>query len=348
MERLGSRDNPCTSLPEAKRLLRDLKNRLDRTSSEARKKTLRQLLDEFELGWTDPTGKVFPPILRGAPKTLAYKKRHLQRIRQDFPLPLHTKVADIKKSDIRKFLSLYNEASAEHYNHALTLVRDIFRYAIEDEMIVDSPVDGIKYRKREDAITRLIPSWAEFEAIVESIRSQRFADTAKDSADLVEFMGAAGLGQAECAALTWGDINFTSSTISTIRKKTRTAFTIPLYPQVRPLLERMASEREEPLLPSDPVFSVKDAKKALESACKRLGLPFYSPRAFRRMFITRCVELGINVQLIADWQGHRDGGSLILKKYARHSKGHAAAMAARLTPPTTAENVIPMNKEAVQ
>lgn len=346
MERLGSDESPCTSLPEARRLLRDLKNRLDKVESNSRKKTLKQLLDEFELGGKDAGGKPFEPILRGAPKTLAYKKRHLKKIRENFPAPLHARVGDIKKSDIRKFLTHYNEASAEHYNHALTLVRDVFRYAVEDGMIGDSPVEGIKYRKREDEVTRLIPSWSEFEMIVTSIRSQRFADTARESADLVEFMGAAGLGQAECAALKWGDVNFRSSTITTIRKKTSTQFSIPLYPQVRPLLERMNSEREEPLLPSDPVFKVKDAKKALEAACKRLGLPAYSSRAFRRMFITRCVELGINVQLIADWQGHRDGGALILKKYARTSKGHAEAMAALLVAPTAAENIIPLPPQA--
>lgn len=346
MERLGTREHPCSSLPEAKRLLRDLKNRLDRTDTEARKKTLLQLLNEFENGGTDSKGKAFPPILRGAPKTLAYKKRHLKRMRTDFPLPLHTRVADIKKGDIRRFLAHFNDASAEQYNHALTLIRDLFRFAVDDGMISDSPVDGLKYRKREDEITRLIPSWEEFEAIVTSIRSQRFADTATASADLIEFMGLAGLGQAECAALKWGDINFITSTISTIRVKTRTAFSIPLYPQVRPLLDRMNIEREEPKLPTDPVFSVKDAKKALEAACNRLSLPSYSSRAFRRMFITRCVELGINVQLIADWQGHKDGGALILKKYARNSKGHAAAMASLLTAPTPASNVIPMKASA--
>ena len=346
MERLGTKETPCTSLPEARRLLRDLKNRLDRTDVEARKKSLLQLLNEFEYGGKDAGGKEFPPILRGAPKTIAYKKRHLKRIRTDFPAPLHTRVGDIKKGDIRKFLAHYNDASAEQYNHALTLIRDIFRYAVDDEMVADSPVEGIKYRKREDDITRLIPSWEEFTAIVGSIRGQRFADTATESADLIEFMGLAGLGQAECAALKWGDINFITNTISTIRVKTRTAFEIPLYPQALPLLTRMNEEREDPRLPTDSVFAVKDAKKALDAACKRLGFPAYSPRAFRRMFIRRCGELGINVQLIADWQGHKDGGALILKKYFRNSKGHAAAMAALLTTPTTATNVIPIGSAA--
>ena len=346
MERLGTTKKPCTSLPEAKRLLRELKNRLDRTDIESRKKSIQQLFTEFELGGKDAGGKAFLPILRGAPKTLAYKKRHLARMRKDFPLSLNSRVGDVKKSDIRKFFTHYNEAGVEQYNHALTLIREVFQYAVDDGMIDDSPVDGIKYRKREDDITRLIPSWEEFQAIVGSIRRQRFADTAKESADLIEFMGLAGLGQAECAALKWGDINFHSSKITTIRRKTRTQFEIPIYPQLRPLLIRMNEEREEPKLPTDAVFSVKDAKKALDAACKRLALPSYSSRAFRRMFITRCIEVGIDVQKVADWQGHKDGGALILKKYARTSKEHGDAMAALLTAPTPATNVIQITAAA--
>jgi len=341
MDRLGTKETTCTSLPEARRLLRDLKNRLDRTNIEARKKSLLQLLNEFENGGKDAGGKEFPPILRGAPKTLAYKKRHLKRIRKDFPAPLHTRVGDIKKGDVRKFLAHYNDASAEEYNHALTLIRDIFRYAVDDEMVADSPVEGIKYRKREDDITRLIPSWEEFIAIVESIRAQKYADTAGESGDLIEFMGLAGLGQGECAGLRWCDINFTSDIITIIRKKTGVEFTIPIYPQVRDLLKTMKEARTDEE-PTADVFKVKNPKKSLEAACRRLKLPDYTARSFRRMFITRCLELGIDPQTIAKWQGHRDGGTLILKVYGSVSQKHQKDMAARLTTPTTATNVIPI------
>ncbi len=47
------------------------------------------------------------------------------------------------------------------------------------------------------------------------------------------------------------------------------------------------------------VFRVKDPKIALDNACKRLNLPNYSARAFRRTFITRALELGIDAQTIA-------------------------------------------------
>ena len=322
IQALGTRNAPCTSLPEAKRLLREHRNNLDRVEQVARRKTFSQLLEEFQ------------KVMAGSKATLKYKKRYLGKLKADFPVPLNTRVGEIKKSHVIQFMAHFKASTADHYNHVLTLVREVFQYAVDDQMISISPVEGIKYSKRQANVKRLIPSWAEFERIVESIRSQVLADTADDSANLVEFMGKAGLGQAECAGLHWQDINFNSGEILVIRQKTRAEFSIPIYPTVRPLLERMDKARGEERTPTDKVFKVRDPKKALQSACQRLGLPAYSPRAFRRMFISRCLHThGIDVQTIAAWQGHKDGGQLILRTYARASREHQQDMAKRIVAP---------------
>jgi len=323
---LGTRNAPCTSLPEAKRLLRECRNNLDRVEHVATRKTFGQLLEEFQ------------KVMAGSEATLKYKRRYLGQLKADFPVPLNTRVGDIKKSQVVQFLAKFKASTADHYNHVLTLVREVFQYAADDQMITVSPVEGIKYRRRQATVKRLIPSWEEFEQIVASVRAQVLADTAKESADLIEFMGKAGLGQAECAGLRWQDINFKSEQILLIRQKTRAEFKIPLYPMVRPLLERMDAEREGDRDPTEKVFKVRDPKKALASACTRLKLPQYSPRAFRRMFISRCLhDLGIDVQTIASWQGHKDGGQLILRTYARASDKHQREMAKRLVDPSNAE-----------
>ena len=52
------------------------------------------------------------------------------------------------------------------------------------------------------------------------------------------------------------------------------------------------------------------------------------------MFISRCLhELGIDVQTIASYQGHQDGGQLILRTYARASREHQQKMAKRIVAP---------------
>ena len=319
MQRLGTEHSPCSSLPEAKRLLKVLKTALETTEVKARKKTLAQILKEFRAN------------LGGAEKTRANKNRQLDRMEKEFPLPLSTLITEIKKTDLMRFMAQYDDGvMVDRYNAIMTVVRDVFAYAVDDKAIASSPALGMKYKKEKDSIKRLTPSFDQFLAIVESIRSQPLADTAKDSADLVEFMGLAGLGTAECDDLKWRDINFETNTISVIRMKTSTEFSIPIYPQLRPLLVRMNEERDKDKKPSDKVFKVRDPKKSLASACDRLGYPPYSPRAFRRLFITRCLELGIDPQTIAQWQGHRDGGQLILRVYGRVSQQHQHLMATRL------------------
>jgi hypothetical protein len=57
-------------------------------------------------------------------------------------------------------------------------------------------------------------------------------------------------------------------------------------------------------------------------------------------FITRAIELGVDVKVIAEWQGHRDGGKLILDTYSHVNRAHSQRMAALMSDGSSAENVI--------
>ena len=198
----------------------------------------------------------------------------------------------------------------------------MFALAVRDRIIATSPAQHLKYLKRETPI-RKTPTFEQFQAIVKSIRSQQFnGHDADESADFVEFIGLAGLGQAEASSLTWNDVDFERKQLITFRHKTKTGFVIPLYRQLRPLLERRYAHRT-----SEKVFSINNAKKAITAACKRLNLPTYSHRSFRRMFITRAIEKGVDVKVIAKWQGHKDGGKLILDTYSHVNRDHEQRMA---------------------
>jgi integrase len=181
--------------------------------------------------------------------------------------------------------------------------------------------------KRQKRI-RATPSFGEFKAIVETIRSQKFnGHDPEESADFVEFLGLAGLGRAEAAALRQSDIDWNRETITTFRHKTKSGFAIPIYPQVKPLLLR----RRRDDAPNERVFAINDAKKAIANACRRLNLPKYSHISFRQMFITRAIERGVDVKVIAEWRGHKDGGKLILDTYSHVNRAHSHRMAQLMT-----------------
>jgi hypothetical protein len=61
---------------------------------------------------------------------------------------------------------------------------------------------------------------------------------------------------------------------------------------------------------------MNDGKKGLAAAVKALGFPRYSQRDLRAMRITHWVSQNTNAKLIANWQGHSDGGILIWNTYS--------------------------------
>ena len=93
-------------------------------------------------------------------------------------------------------------------------MRAVFALAIHDKLRSDSPVDGTE-RKSADTPIRETPSPEIFRAIVAEIRAQVFSAEAKDSGNFVEFIGLAGLSQAEASSLRWKDIEWERKRIVT-------------------------------------------------------------------------------------------------------------------------------------
>ena len=300
----------------ARRNLADFKRDLGRTDARVGNTSFGAALDAYD----GTIGELSKSSQRD-------KRAIIKRLRSTWfgidTLPLRK----VKHSQVKAWLSdHYGKLGASSYNSALTLIRDALDLAVKDRVIAESPAAHLTYRRREQPI-RLTPSFDEFKAIVSDIRTQPFDADAKDSADFVEFIGLAGVGQAEASGLTRKHVKFNAGQLQFFRHKTRQAFTIPIYPQVRPLLERLC----DGLKSDDRVFPISNAKKAIAGACSRLGLPRYTHRSFRRMFITMAIERGIDVKVIAEWQGHRDGGKLILDTYSHVNRVHAQRMAQLMT-----------------
>jgi integrase len=313
----------------AKRKLADFKRDLERTDANKGNASFAKVLDDYER------------TLGGSDSTKEKKRAVIEKLKQTW-FGVHTLPArTIKHSQAKSWMEKhYGEKSASHYNSALTVVRDAFELAVNDKIIVESPAKGLKYEKRAKPI-RTTPTFEQFNRIVADIRGQRFNADAEQSGDFVEFLGLAGLGQAEASSLTRADVDFEADRIITFRHKTSTGFAIPIFPQVRPLLEKLCKGKAH----NERLFSINESRKALANSCKRLGFPWFTHRSLRRMFITRAIELGVDVKVIAEWQGHRDGGKLILQTYSHVRPEHSQRMAQLMTTEQP-ENVIPITAEA--
>ncbi len=302
---LGTTDRPL-----ARRKLAALKDQVRQTDWSQSRLTLRELCQRF-----------LTTIQHQKPKTVERKEAIIRRIVEHWPTGSDTQIGKIKSSEVDLWLSRYRFGPASR-NLYISCVKELFGLAVRDRVITASPAEHLKSVKRATPI-RLTPSFEQFNAIIADVRAQRFNADAPGSADFLEFLGLAGLGQAEAASLRREDIDFQAGHIITFRHKTSTGFAVPIFPQLGSLLERLCEGKSNGEL----IFTIRDAKKALAGACRRLGLFPFSQRSLRRMFITRAIELGVDVKVIAEWQGHKDGGKLILQTYSHVRPAHSQRMA---------------------
>lgn len=309
---------------------------LETTDQELAKRKLREEIEKYRK--TDPKANtmtlaallgLYEQSIAGlAEHTKATRKSILKIFKETWSFGLEIEVRSVTKGQLQIWLSKHRERlKNSSYNEYIRFVRHLFAVAVDNKVIAESPIAQIKLVRAEKPI-RPTPTWEDLHAIVAEVRKQKFNADASDSGDLIEFMGKAGIGTAECANLLGQHVDFDKGRIILYRKKTDTGYTIPMFPQVRPLLERF---RENGKIESGkPVFGIKDPKKALDAACKRLLMQHFEPRSLRRCFITRAIELGVDFKTIASWQGHRDGGVLIAKTYSHLRNEHSDNMAKKL------------------
>lgn len=302
----------------AKRKLADFKKTLSQIDSSLGKMTVEELLKKFQAS--------LKKLDKNTIQKLGFVAQHF---REKWAPGMNQSVRKVKQSEIDEWLGLMREEYAvSYYNEHVQFVRRMFDLAVADKVIAESPAKDAKTVKRATPI-RQTPTWEQFKSIVENIRGQKFNADADDSADFVDFLGRSGLGNSEAANIQRKDVDLEKGKITVMRNKTDKGYQIPIFPQLRPLVEKLMKQAEDK--PEAPLLKVDNVKKALTNACVRLNLPHYSHRSFRRCFVTRCIELGMDFKTVAALQGHTDGGVLIAKTYSHLRTEHVDKMAAKLT-----------------
>ena len=217
------------------------------------------------------------------------------------------------------FVRLSSEMGPRAFNHFSEILSQIFQLAVSDGYLPKNPVLLIPKKDRRRRIEKKpnlmasIPTVQQFQQIVDSIRSQHHSDTRESSADFVAFCGLFGVGEAEVCSVNWENVDWARSRINFVRQKTGKSFYVPFYPWCREFIVDLWKRSGKPQ--TGRIFSIHSAKQALYSACRRLGLTVFSPRDLRKMAIVKQIRAGLDVKLVARFQGHSDGGKLILDTY---------------------------------
>ena len=329
--------------------LRDWINELSAVDPSNTDMTLAMLLDRYEKARTGLSAS-----------TRCGEAGRIAKFRASFPLPMDALACRADTGHMAEWLAKVSEGKrAATANAYRAFVRALFDFAVSVRAIPSNPFDPKLCRKaKKQRVIRLIPSEAEFQAIIAEIRKPKWKPVKgrrggqlpmfqHESADFAEFLGLAGVGQAEAVGLNWEDIDFAAGQIHYLRKKTKTDFKTPIYAWLKPLLQRLRVEGSG----SGPVFKIRNVKKALTAACKRLGFPHFTQRNLRAMRIKRLWEAGVDVKIIAQLQGHRDGGSLIMTTYTEvfgsTSESYARDQLAKAERMFAAPNtLVPVKKKA--
>lgn len=230
--------------------------------------------------------------------------------------------ADLLRCFHKKLAASISVRTSKEY---LTVIKSLFQDAYADKVIGDDPSLGLSETRKSESTLKVIPKLEQVQKVIAAIRNERLSDTRDEAADFLTFLAGAGLGNAEAANLLVSHVDLKDGQIRVKRVKTNVEFVVPIYPAIRDLLVR----RTQGKAPADKVFAVKDIKKSLARACKKLGYPNFTHRSFRKFFITRALDSGTDPRVVAALQGHADP-KLVLKVYSEVSAEHLKKEAAKV------------------
>lgn len=316
-------------LREASLKMRRVRAEQDRLNPDLRGLTLGTACDKFLAGRQSMSlsqKKLDTEAVRRIKET--FVGGPLQPLRVIKPSDCEKFIAELRKLD-KKRQPTNEPPSVSLRNQIVSVLKGVFELAVLDGALLTNPVRLKQARRPEPK--RLTPTWGEFLQIVERVRSEALDHLSFDSADWLEFSGRAGLGSAEVNKLTWQDIDLDKGQMWVYRKKTKTNFLYTLHALVTPFLKGL--KRKNKPLPTDRVFKVRTPRESFYSACKALNLPAFDLRSLRRVHISVCMMSKIPAFVVAQNQGHRDGGALVQKVYNAIRPEFVVSELARLEEP---------------
>jgi integrase len=279
------------------------------------------------------------------PSAKLYREKCISALLKSWPELEAMDVRKISATECREWASRFAGAySPSVFNNTVGTLRHIIKIAIQSGARYGNPADEIKKVKVRQKVLAL-PEHNQFLALVTKVRTAggRFS---KDCGDLIEFLAYSGARKSEAARIIGSDCDFTSGRI-TIKGDPDTGTKnwevrhIPMIPDMRRLLASIRTNKEEAAWLKNPVVGVRECQKAIDSACKKLGIARFTHHDLRHLFATFCIEKQVDIPTVSRWLGHKDGGALAMKTYGHLRDQHSTDMAQKVVF-SEALNIVPL------
>ena len=218
--------------------------------------------------------------------------------------------------------------SATRTNGAVTVLREIGVLAVRKKCMLadtwDKAAKGLTFVKVSHVqITLPEPKQVEALRIELHLRCQKRGTLGGWLFDFLLFSGA----RIDSAVhVLWEDVKWSEGRLD-FRKAKRGAYFIPLFPQLRELLEKIRAQYPD-AKPTDKVLPTLSIQTVLTSTCADMKISHLSHHDLRHLFATRCIESGVDIPTVSRWLGHRDGGTLAMKTYGHLRQTHSQQQAA--------------------
>ena len=268
------------------------------------------------------------------PATRHYWSQIFVALLKSWPGLADREIRRVTKTDCKEWARAFRKvASPTRYNNTLSGLRHVFEVAKDAGIIYSNSAERLE-RVPVRAKQLTLPSGDQFLQLVDAIEHAG-AWCSQDCADFVRGLAFTGLRKGEAGEVEWRDLDFEKDE-TVVRGDPQTATKnweirrVPMIPDARTLFKRMRAER--PGAPLDAkVFGVGECQKALDRACKKVGIDRITHHDLRHLFATRCIESGVDIPTVSRWLGHKDGGALAMKTYGHLRREHSIAQAQRVS-----------------
>ena len=266
--------------------------------------------------------------------TAYYREQLVKAILESWPELATVKPKDVSEKDCLEWAKRFSEEySPTRYNNSVDTLRQIFQGAIDRGLIYRNPAEKLGKRKPNGKRLEL-PSKEQFADIVRLIRSEG-AWCSQQCGDLIEFLAYSGCRLTEAKNVKWTEVQENGIWIhgGEHGTKNKASRFVPIVPAMRTLLDDLKANPRYVRNDSREgyVLAVSECQKALDKACATAAIKRITHHDLRHLFVTRCIESGVDVPTVAKFAGHKDGGALLMRTYSHLLQGHAQAMAAKVS-----------------
>jgi integrase len=245
------------------------------------------------------------------PRTIEFNRAVVDQIRRDWPDALAKLASEVTEAECIAFATRVAHYSSSRYNGIVNCLRNAL------------PAAKILPRKSSPYPDAQIPTPEQFDLLLAAL------DTCQNghAGLLVRLLAHTGLRINEACQLKWAHVREGEGELALPGEITKNGRPrcIPFIRGTREVLRayRRVSKGEF-------ILTQISCRRALQLACRLLGLHPFNHHTFRHYFATRCIVSGVDIPTVAKWLGHTDNGVLLLKTYCHLLDEHSRAMAERV------------------